>query len=380
MRILFVDQFSELGGAQHVLMETVDAMQLAGWDARVLVPGSGSLVDALRARGIQTGGIPCGPYRSGSKSIADCMRFARDLSRQVRIVAGEIDRENIDLLYVNGPRVLPAVAMASNKRVPLVFHSHSHLRGAALKLTRWILRSSGAAVVGCSDSVVTPLRGHVDRESVHVIPNGVPDAGYHEREFDFRERLRVGIIGRIAPEKGQMQFIDAAALLAGEFPQAHFLIYGTPMFHSGRDYFEAVRLGARGLRVEFAGWQKSMSSTLREVDLLAAPSLDEGMGRVILEAFSAGVPVIAFPTGGIPEAVIDGVTGFLTRDRSGAALAARIRDVLAMKPENLQRVVRKARQAWGLLYSLGIYQQRITNLLETLVSKARGIEMPLQLR
>ena len=48
------------------------------------------------------------------------------------------------------------------------------------------------------------------------------------------------------------------------------------------------------------------------------------MARVVLEAFSAGVPVIAFPAGGIPEAVIDGETGFLTREFTAEALAARI--------------------------------------------------------
>jgi len=152
------------------------------------------------------------------------------------------------------------------------------------------------------------------------------------------------------------------------------------MFGSGSDYFESVRLRARDLPVEFPGWQRDVSAVLGKLDLLAVPSLEEGMSRSVLEAFSAGVPVVAFPTGGIPEAVVDGVTGFLTRERSGPALAARIREVLAMNPESLWRVVREARTAWGLSYSLSIYQDRITNLLETLVSKGRVIAMPLQRR
>lgn len=380
MRILFLDQFSELGGAQQALLDTVDAVEQVGWEAHALVPGGGPLVEALRSRGIQTGEVPCGPYRSGSKSVADCIRFATDLRRQVRIIRDAAKRANIDLIYVNGPRLLPAAAFAARNKIPLVFHVHNHLRGAALELTQWILRSMVAYVVACSKSVVNQFRRDVETGRLHVIPNGVRDAGYRVRDFDFRDRLRIGIIGRIAAEKGQKEFVEAAALLRNEFPQARFVICGATMFDSGRNYFETVRLRARNLPVEFPGWQDNVSTVLDELDLLAVPSLEEGMSRVVLEAFSAGVPVIAFPSGGIPEAVVDGVTGFLTRECSGAALAARIREVLGLNPRSLWRVAREGRQAWGLSYALGIYQDRITNLLETLASKGRVIEMPLQPR
>jgi len=100
-----------------------------------------------------------------------------------------------------------------------------------------------------------------------------------------------------------------------------------------------------------------------ELDLLVVPSKREGMARVIVEAFSAGVPVIAFPAGGIPEVVLDGETGFLTRQFSAEALASRLRDVMGA-PEALARVARNARQAWARLYTVPAYQKRITSLLE----------------
>ena len=67
MRILFLDQFSELGGAQHALLDTVDAVQLAGWEPRVLVPGRGPLVEALDRDAVPVGEIPCGPYALGTQ-------------------------------------------------------------------------------------------------------------------------------------------------------------------------------------------------------------------------------------------------------------------------------------------------------------------------
>ncbi|HEX5226536.1 MAG TPA: glycosyltransferase family 4 protein [Bryobacteraceae bacterium] len=379
MKLLFLDQYSELGGAQQALLDTVDAVAAMGAESRVLAPRRGPLVKALQSRGVPVGDIPCGPYRSGSKSMLDGVRFVRDLRQQARIIREEIARENIELTYVNGPRLLPAAALAARNGEPLVLHVHNHLRGVALELTQWILRSRGAYVVGCSKSVVDPFRRDVADDRLHVIPNGVRDAGYREREFDFRTRTRIGIIGRISPEKGQMEFLEAAALLKHEWPNAAFIICGAPLF-SGGDYFDAVRHRAREVRVELAGWQDDVSRVLQELDLLAVPSLEEGMSRIVLEAFSAGVPVIAFPTGGIPEAVVDGLTGFLTPERSSAALAARLREVMAMNPESLWRVAREARQSWGLSYSLDIYQDRITSLLEKFVSKGRVVEMPLQSR
>jgi glycosyltransferase involved in cell wall biosynthesis len=92
------------------------------------------------------------------------------------------------------------------------------------------------------------------------------------------------------------------------------------------------------------------------------------MGRVVVEAFSAGVPVVAFPVGGIPEIVNDGQTGFLTGGVSPEALAARICDVMASEPEALHGIAANARRAWERSYTVAAYQKQITDQVERLVS------------
>jgi glycosyltransferase involved in cell wall biosynthesis len=371
VRILFLDQFSEMGGGQHALLDTVNAVRQSGWEPQLLVPGRGALVDELRSRNVEVGEIPCGPYASGNKSAADSIRFAIDLRRQVRIISNLAANGNIGLIYVNGARLLPAASLAATGGAPIVFHVHSHLRGSALRLARWSIRRSAATLFGCSNSVLEPLRNHTDPHKLHVVPNGVRDAGYRERAFDRRASWRIGIIGRIAPEKGQMEFVNAAAMIKDEFPQARFLICGAPLFRARSDYFNEVRLRARDLPVEFVGWQQDVGRVLNELDLLVVPSLEEGMARVVVEAFSAGVPVIAFPAGGIPEVVIDGETGFLTRHFSAEALAARIRDVVAVAPDDVRQIASNARKAWAQSYTVGAYEGRITSLLETMVPASR---------
>ena len=91
---------------------------------------------------------------------------------------------------------------------------------------------------------------------------------------------------------------------------------------------------------------------------------------MILEAFAAGVPVVAPNSGGIPEIVSDGETGFLTPAGDPVMLAARIGDLLK-QPALLKQVAANARLAWKERYTLAQYQMRILSILERVGSSAR---------
>ena len=368
MKILFLDQFSEMGGAQRALIDTVDAAQRRGWEVYAAVPGAGPLIEQLQTRGVAVTGMSCGPYRSHSKNAIDVVRFGFDLRRQIRTISNLSNERGFDLLYVNGPRLMPAAAFACPRSVPILFHAHSHIRqAAAAKVAGWSIRHADATVVACSNSVVEPLRSYAESDKLHVIPNGVAEVKFRERPFGREKSWCIGMIGRISPEKGQAEFLQAAALIALESDKARFVLCGAPLF-ADTSYEEVVHRLAEGLPVEFIGWREDVAPVFATLDLLVVPSLEEGMGRVIVEAFSAGVPVVAFPTGGIPEVVVDGETGFLTKGTSPEALAARLREVFASGPDVLRRVAANARRAWERSYTLARYQDRITAVMEGLVS------------
>ncbi len=348
MNILFLDQFGVLGGAQRCLLDLLPAIEERDWTARAALP-PGPLFEILHRRGMPVDQIPCGPYRAGRKSAGDVLQFAADLPRQTAKIAELLD--GIDLVYVNGPRLLPAAALAARGRVRLLFHAHHCVeQGAALYLERWALRRSRGIVSACCDAVAQSFKNSIPGERIHVIPNGTADIGFIERSF---EKRRIGLIGRIAPEKGQWEFLRAAALLSN----ARFVICGAPLFGDRSYYREVLRL-ASGLPVEFLDWQEDVGSVMRDLDILVMPSKMEGMPRVLLEAFSAGLPVVAFPVGGIPEVIENGITGFLTPD-----LGATLRYVLDCDPETLRRVARNARREWETHYTVGHYRQRITDLM-----------------
>jgi glycosyltransferase involved in cell wall biosynthesis len=360
MNVLFLDQYSALGGAQHCLLDLIPGIEARGWRAHAALPRGGPLVDLLRARGLPVDNIPCGPYRSGSKSAADLLRFAADVPLQIAKISALLD--GTGLVYVNGPRLLLAAALASHGRVPILFHAHHAIeqRGAAY-LEGLALRHSGATVAAISEATARPLRKWVPSARIHTIPNGSADLGFRERRFG--QRMRIGIVGRIAPEKGQREFLRAAALLLPYAPHARFVICGAPLF-SNRVYYDEVLSLASSLPVEFLDWQNDVAPVMHDLDVLVIPSRQEGMSRVLIEAFSAGLPVVAFPVGGIPEVIEDRVTGFLTPAASPEALAATLKEVLARDAEQLHTVTRSARRQWERRYTLARYREEITNLME----------------
>jgi glycosyltransferase involved in cell wall biosynthesis len=341
MNVLLLDQFSDLGGAQQVLLELLPAIRERGWRATVGLPGNGKLAGAIRDLGIAV------------EAVANGVTQAPRLAMQIRDL---VPRTSADLIYLNGPRLLPAAALASPP-CPVLFHSHSWLPpGLRRTVASLALGRLGAQVVVNCEFVALQWRQFAP---VEVVFNGV--AGPAQMP---PPRLagtpRVGCIGRISPEKGQREFVAAAA----QIPQAQFAIFGEALFGNRQThrYAEEVRKAAAGLPIEFRGWTPDVYAALAELDLLLVPSTGpEATTRVILEAFAAGVPVIAFDTGGIAEVVEHGVTGVLTRSVDDMA-----RTAIALLGDPVRRatMAQAARAAWQSRFTIEKFHACLLRLME----------------
>ncbi len=181
----------------------------------------------------------------------------------------------------------------------------------------------------------------------------------------------VGVVGRIEPEKGQLDFVRAARLVNRELPGCRFVVIGAPILSRTDTYLRQTVEESRDLPMTFAGWQSDISQALCDLDLLVVPSVSyEATPRVIIEAFSAGTPVLAFSSGGIPELIQDGRTGFLVNTRSPQALATRMLEVLGQH-ELLSKVARNARRKWATDLSLQAYQERVCDIVLEIANTTR---------
>ena len=365
MKVLILDQFSEMGGAQRCLAELLPSFLESGFDVEAALPGPGPLAEFFSDHGVPVHFVACGPYGHGSKTLRDLLRFVNDY----RSASGAIARlaSGMDLIYVNGPRLMPAASRGRGD-VPILFHSHSRVGGRSVRaLVSRALRKANAAVIASSRFVAEPWLQSTAND-VKVIYNGTADLGFCPRAAPVARPWTIGIIGRISPEKGQLEFIRTARLLTSSGLHARFVIHGASLWASP-DYAESLRSAGAGLDIQWAGSNEDVACTLHALDLLVVPSPgDESTTRVIPEAFSAGTPVVAFPSGGIPEIVRHGETGLLARTVSVDGLADAIRAAVA-NASSLPRITSTARFEWERAFSLPRYREC---MVAAMLAHARG--------
>jgi glycosyltransferase involved in cell wall biosynthesis len=359
-RLLILDQYSDPGGAQQGLLELLPELQRRGWQALLGLPSHGEVCRRARELGFEVERVACGPYRSGRKSVADAARFLWQtplLMRQIRRMAL---RWHADLIYINGPRLLPAAPVG----FPVVFHAHSYIgAGPVRDVAGLALRRTGAQLIANCEFVAETWSGYVSPQHISVVYNGVTGPDLPPEPRPAPAHPVVATIGRIAPEKGQLDFLKAAEAIHAAVPAARFDLIGAPLFGDAEAarYDAGVRASASRLPVEFHGWREDVYRALAGIDLLLVPSAShEATTRVILEAYSAGVPVVALRSGGVPEVVDHGTTGYLAG--SVPEMAERAIELLR-HPARRAEMARGARAAWERRFTLHRYRSEVLAVL-----------------
>ena len=163
-------------------------------------------------------------------------------------------------------------------------------------------------------------------------------------------------IGRISPEKGQSDLIEALGMVAAQGHQFTAVLAG-----DGPDRTKLIeRVAALGLegRIVFPGYIDPPQGILEESDLMVLPSHTEGLPNAALEAMAMHVPVLATNVGGTPEVVEDGRTGRLVESRSPAALAAAIVEFLT-NPAPFRCMAARARERVVAEFSFDVRTRKL---------------------
>lgn len=138
--------------------------------------------------------------------------------------------------------------------------------------------------------------------------------------------LVVGTAGRLTHVKGHRYLIEAAGEIVDVRPDTTFVFLG-----DGKLLNELKNMASRlGIEenVKFLGWRPDVAEIISTFDIFVLPSLNEGMGRVLIEAMALGKPIVASDVGGIPDLVVDSKNGYLVPVGDVEALVARIRELL----------------------------------------------------
>ncbi len=183
-------------------------------------------------------------------------------------------------------------------------------------------------------------------------------------------RFVAGLVGRIAPEKGYAVFLDAVALAVTSGADLHAVVVGDgPDGEIARARAAMPDLAGR---VTFAGFRADVNNALNALDVFVlASTWAEPCAAVIQQAMALGKPVIGTDTGGTPEMVAAGETGLLVPPGSTDALAAAIRQVVALSPAEREAMGTAGRARADALFTLSGMTDRNESLYEEVLrSKA----------
>ena len=175
-----------------------------------------------------------------------------------------------------------------------------------------------AAVIGISKAIVGVLvELGLPREKLFCVRSAVDIREYQPGGNDaLRGELNlpdgavtVGVIAQLIERKGHRHLLQAFAALKPEWPNVYIICFGQgPLLGELHAAADELQLGDR---VQFVGFRNDLPALLPGLDFVVHPALAEGLGVALLEAQSAGVPIVASACGGIPEVVSHGETGLL---------------------------------------------------------------------
>ncbi len=213
------------------------------------------------------------------------------------------------------------------------------------------------------DEVVAAAMGHADylvahekvpRRKVTTIYNCVDPAKFRSNLSRAEARIRLGIpvdspvvsvIGVLRPDKNHRMFLEAARRVLDEIPAARFLIIGDGPERKGLEE-EAGRLEIAGA-VHFLGFRRDLGDLLAAVDVNALSSKpeQETLSVAVVEAMSAGIPIVSTDVGFMNEVVIPEKTGYLVPVGDASSLAS---GILALLRDDARRL-RMGREAQRLV-------------------------------
>jgi len=219
--------------------------------------------------------------------------------------------------------------------------------------TRALYNRRVDGVVAISQAIKDGLiEAGVEAGKIRLIRSGIDVEAFacgSQKNAAARERAVIGCLAALEVRKGQRFLIEAAAWLKSQSIAVELRFAGDGPERAALEGL-AAGLGVSD-RVFFLGFVADSAGFLAGVDIVAMPSLYEGLGVAALEAMAAAKPVVAARVGGLAESVVDGVTGFLVPPRDARALAEAVA-ILVRDPERAAAMGEQGRQRVAQNFSL----------------------------
>ncbi|MDW7673217.1 MAG: glycosyltransferase family 4 protein [Bacillota bacterium] len=243
-------------------------------------------------------------------------------------------KEDIKLVHSHGHKqsFTSRVAMGLTQKHPIknivTLHnfSPSSKAGRLLKKANQYLDNQTTRIIAVSKALRDEEVLQLNHYKTKIIYNGIDLDKFQPIARDHLETTNIGIIARLAPQKGIEYLLQAFKAISLDFPDVRLQIIG-----DGPEKGKLTKLANQlqlQEKVSFLGSIQDVRSVLANLDIFVMPSISEGLSIATIEAMAMAKPVVASRTGGLIELIEDDKNGILVAPKDTLALAAAIRRLI----------------------------------------------------
>ncbi|HHW18876.1 MAG TPA: glycosyltransferase family 4 protein [Firmicutes bacterium] len=372
MRILHIITDTNIGGAGRYLLNLLTQPAFQEHEVFVACP-DGELAKRIDSLGIRRVAI-------SGKDVSFSLPLVFELVRTMRTLRPDVVHTHSSLSGRIASRFLC---------IPVVYTKHNLVRipspsgrvpppAGPIKrvINGFVAKALSQKVIAVSEGVYRDLvESGISPSLVVSIPNGIDLSPFKPKKMiqdglrrseGGRREIRIGTVARIHRQKALDVLVDAARIVVASEPSARFLIGGTGPLEG------EIRAKIRDLKLEpyvkMAGFIEDVPGFLSGLDIYVLSSDYEGLPLAVLEAMAQGLPVVATRVGGVPEAVVDGETGFLVPPRQPKLLAQAIVR-LVVDPQLAEKLGAAGRRRAEELFDAKLMAERTVEVYRQVVRK-----------
>ncbi|MDP3769942.1 MAG: glycosyltransferase family 4 protein [bacterium] len=368
-KILFCITKSVWGGAQKYVFELATHLPSDQFEIIVAAGGSGPLFGFLNEKQVRTISIP------RLERDVNVIKEIRAFFHLIKIII----KERPDIIHLNSSKMGAIGAVAAhavrlltlNHKPHVVFTVHgwgfredrNYIQRVIIFAISWISTRFHHSVILINSADYADARVFIPHRKLSLIPLGIAPISFSPREHArafFADTCKkqitdstvlIGTTAELTKNKGLTYLMDSLRhlLASSQLPDVHCVIMG-----EGEERSHLEQQIARydlGNRITLAGFVTDAKQYLPGLDIFILSSVKEGLPYALMEAMSAGLPVIASRVGGIPDLISHQTNGLLNVPKNHHTLTLYIQELIAM-PEKRKQLGIRAKETIITSYSL----------------------------
>lgn len=375
MKVLLSSTGSDISsGAARCLVELAVQLKIKGIEVLVTIPKRGNIEKYLKENEIQY--LYVHEYHSwytSEKHKKNHFLLKRFMNyRAFFKIRRIIKNEKIDIVHENALTAYVAAWAGESLNIPVVWHMREFME-EDLKITfynrKYSIRklNKSSQLIAISEAVANKWK-NVFSAPIKVVYDGIPNTYFVKRENKERKTINLIIFGRIVETKGQFFFFQGMKKVINRVNKPIKCYWAGSI--EDEEYYKSITdfIKENGMTnyVEYLGEVSNIENVLKDMDIVAVCSRQEGFGRVTVESMFAGCIVVGADTGATREIIRDQVNGFLYKQGNINDFVSKMESVIEHIEEN-RVLADKARRDAVNKYSIENNVNRIIEIYKSLM-------------